>query len=89
MQPSVLVVPDVQDVYTPFQNDLIVPLSEVSLCSYFYIFLCCSILLLSKFNSISESSLQATPVLYKNIVETDEVSRKLWQLVTANYEKLI
>lgn len=29
LQPSMLVVPDVQDVYTPRQNDLLVPLIEV------------------------------------------------------------
>jgi hypothetical protein len=29
LQPSMLVVPDIQDVYTPLQNHLIVPLSEV------------------------------------------------------------
>lgn len=31
MQPLMLIVPDVQDVYTPLQSDVIVPLSEVSL----------------------------------------------------------
>jgi protein transport protein SEC24 len=31
-QPVMLIVPDVEDVYTPLQTDLIVPLGEV--CSY-------------------------------------------------------
>lgn len=29
MQPLMLVVPDVQDVYTPLETDVVVPLSEV------------------------------------------------------------
>jgi protein transport protein SEC24 len=31
-QPLMLIVPDVEDIYTPLQTDLIVPLSEV--CAY-------------------------------------------------------
>lgn len=30
LQPLMLIVPDIQDVYTPLQTDVIVPLSEVS-----------------------------------------------------------
>jgi hypothetical protein len=30
MQPLMLIVPDVQDVYTPLQKDLILPVSEVT-----------------------------------------------------------
>ena len=32
LQPLMLIVPDIQDVYTPLQTDVIVPLSEVSNC---------------------------------------------------------
>jgi len=31
LQPSMLVVPDIQDVYTPRQTDLLVPLTEVNI----------------------------------------------------------
>lgn len=33
LQPLMLIVPDVQDVYTPLQTDLILPVSEVCICS--------------------------------------------------------
>lgn len=37
-QPLMLIVPDVQDVYTPLQADVIVQLSEVIFCFYWFLF---------------------------------------------------
>ena len=39
LQPLMLVVPDVQDVYTPLQTDVVVQLSEVRLLSVKFIYL--------------------------------------------------
>lgn len=45
LQPLMLVVPDVQDVYTPLQTDIVVQLSEVRLLSVKVFFFKCTTLL--------------------------------------------
>lgn len=47
LQPLMLIVPDVQDVYTPLQTDVLVPLSEVNIEGFH--FLSFLVLLLSLF----------------------------------------
>lgn len=45
VQPSMLVVPDVQDVYTPRQNDLLVPLIEVGVSKADQLLFCSQIVI--------------------------------------------
>lgn len=40
LQPLMLIVPDVEDVYTPLQSDIIVPVSEVRFLDFWVISFC-------------------------------------------------